>query len=77
MKKDPWLTDNMTNPLPDVIKEALFYSLELTKRQIKEVSENDEKKNESSNNDDEEMKDNKENEEEEESSDDSESSNES
>jgi hypothetical protein len=77
LKKDPWLTDNMTNPLPDVIKEALFYSLELTKRQIKEVSENDEKKNESSNNDDEEMKDNKENEEEEESSDDSESSNES
>ena len=76
LKKDPWLTDNMTNPLPDVIKEALFYSLELTKRQIKEVSENDEKKNESSNNDDEEMKDNKENEEEE-SSDDSESSNES
>ena len=77
LKKDPWLTDNMTSPLPDVIKEALFYSLELTKRQIKEVSENGEKKNESSNNDDEEMKDNKENEEEEESSDDSESSNES
>ena len=75
LKKDPWLTDNMINPLPDVIKEALFYSLELTKRQIKEISENEEKKNESSNNDDEENKENQENEEE--SSDDSESSNES
>ena len=76
LKKDPWLTDNMINPLPDVIKEALFYSLELTKRQMKEISENEERKNESSNNDDEENKDNQENEEEE-SSDDSESSNES
>ena len=75
LKKDPWLTDNMINPLPDVIKEALFYSLELTKRQIKEISENEEKKNESSNNDDEDNKENQENEEE--SSDDSESSNES
>ena len=75
LKKDPWLTDNMINPLPDVIKEALFYSLELTKRQIKEISENEEKKNESSNNDDEENKENQENEDE--SSDDSESSNES
>ena len=75
LKKDPWLTDNMINPLPDVIKEALFYSLELTKRQIKEISENEEKKNQSSNNDDEENKENQENEEE--SSDDSESSNES
>ena len=75
LKKDPWLTDNMINPLPDVIKEALFYSLELTKRQIKEISENEEKKNESSNNDDEENQENQENEEE--SSDDSESSNES
>ena len=75
LKKDPWLTDNMINPLPDIIKEALFYSLELTKRQIKEISENEEKKNESSNNDDEENKENQENEEE--SSDDSESSNES
>ena len=75
LKKDPWLTDNMINPLPDVIKEALFYSLELTKRQIKEISENEEKKIESSNNDDEENQENQENEEE--SSDDSESSNES
>ena len=72
LKKDPWLTDNMINPLPDVIKEALFYSLELTKRQIKEISENEEKKNESSNNDDEENQENQENEDE--SSDDSESS---
>ena len=75
LKKDPWLTDNMINPLPDVIKEALFYSLELTKRQIKEISENEEKKIESSNNDDEENQENQENEDE--SSDDSESSNES
>ena len=75
LKKDAWLTDNMINPLPDVIKEALFYSLELTKRQIKEIGENEEKKIESSNNDDEENQENQENEDE--SSDDSESSNES
>ena len=75
LKKDPWLTDDMKNPLPDVIKEALFYSLELTKRQMKEISENEEKKNENSNNEDEENKFEQENEEdeEEESSDDSES----
>ncbi len=34
LKRDPWLTDDMKNPFPDVIKEALFYSLELTRRQI-------------------------------------------
>ena len=34
LKRDPWLTDNMKNPFPDVIKEALFYSLELTRNQI-------------------------------------------
>ena len=81
LKKDPWLTDDMINPFPDVIKEALFYSLELTKKKIKENNENnenEEKKSESSNNDDEENKNNQENEEEEEeSSDESESSNES
>ena len=77
LKKDPWLTDNMKNPFPDVIKEALFYSLELTKRQIKEEKnvdssniEDDEsnEKNKNSNNDNKEQ----EEEEEEESSDDSE-----
>ena len=34
LKRDPWLTDHMKNPFPDVVKEALFYSLELTRRQI-------------------------------------------
>ena len=34
LKRDPWLTDDMKNPFPDVIKEALFYSLELTRNQI-------------------------------------------
>ena len=34
LKRDPWLTDDMKNPFPDVIKEALFYSLELTRKQI-------------------------------------------
>ena len=34
LKKDPWLTDDMKNPFPDVIKEALFYSLELARNQI-------------------------------------------
>ena len=34
LKRDPWLTDEMKNPFPDVIKEALFYSLELTRKQI-------------------------------------------
>ena len=37
LKRDPWLTDNMKNPFPDVIKEALFYSLELTRKQIKSL----------------------------------------
>ena len=37
LKRDPWLTDNMNNPFPDVIKEALFYSLELTRKQIKSL----------------------------------------
>ena len=34
LKRDLWLTDDMKNPFPDVIKEALFYSLELAKKQI-------------------------------------------
>ena len=72
LKKDPWLTNNMKNPFPDVIREALFYSLELTKRQIKLINEQNQGKNnnDSSSLDDEENKDNKENEEEEESSED-------
>ena len=73
LKKDPWLTNNMKNPFPDVIREALFYSLELTKRQIKLINEQNQgkdKNNDSSSLDDEENKDNKENEEEEESSED-------
>ena len=37
LKRDPWLTDDMKNPFPDVIKEALFYSLELTKNQIESL----------------------------------------
>lgn len=41
LKRDPWLTDQMKNPFPDVIKEALFYSLELTRKQI-ETLKNDE-----------------------------------
>ena len=57
LKKDPWLTDNMKNPFPDVIKEALFYSLELTKRQIKELNEEgDEKDKDSSNINEDEIK---------------------
>ena len=64
LKKDPWLTDNMKSPFPDVMKEALFYSLELTKRRIKEFNEgNEEKNNDSSNIDDEDIKENNENEE--------------
>ena len=34
LKKDLWLTDNMERPFPDIIKEALFYSLKLTQIQI-------------------------------------------
>ena len=41
LKRDPWLTDQMKNPFPDVIKEALFYSLELTRKQIESLK-NDE-----------------------------------
>ena len=41
LKRDPWLTDNMKNPFPDVIKEALFYSLELTKNQIESLKINE------------------------------------
>ena len=64
LKKDPWLTDNMKSPFPDVMKEALFYSLELTKRRIKEFNEGNEEKNkDSSNIDDEDIKENNENEE--------------
>ena len=75
LKKDPWLTDNMKNPFPDIMKEALFYSLELTKKQIKEMNEdNNEKNNDSLNIDDEDIKDKKESEEEEEESSEEESS---
>ena len=64
LKKDPWLTDNMKSPFPDVMKEALFYSLELTKRRIKEFNEGkEEKNNDSSNIEDEDIKENNENEE--------------
>ena len=42
LKRDPWLTDDMKNPFPDVIKEALFYSLELTRKQIKTMTKNNE-----------------------------------
>ena len=41
LKRDPWLTDDMKNPFPDVIKEALFYSLELTKNQIESLKNNE------------------------------------
>ena len=41
LKRDPWLTDDMKNPFPDVIKEALFYSLELTKNQIESLKVNE------------------------------------
>jgi len=41
LKRDPWLTDDMKNPFPDVIKEALFYSLELTKNQIESLKINE------------------------------------
>ena len=75
LKKDPWLTDNYKNPFPDVMKEALFYSLELTKRQIKEAKEENKKdnnnNNDSSNIDFDDIKDKKETEEEESSEDDS------
>ena len=78
LKKDPWLTNNMKNPFPDVIREALFYSLQLTKRQIKLINEENKGKKNNNNSiiDEEDNKEIKENEEEEEeeSSDDSDSS---
>ena len=58
LKKNMWLTDNMKNPFPDVMKEALFYSLELTKRRIKEMNEgNGDKNNDSLSIEEEEVKD--------------------
>ena len=64
LKKNLWLTDNMKNPFPDVMKEALFYSLELTKRRIKEMNEgNGDKNNDSLSIEEEEVKDKNEDEE--------------
>ena len=64
LKKNMWLTDNMKNPFPDVMKEALFYSLELTKRRIKEMNEgNGDKNNDSLSIEEEEVKDKNEDEE--------------
>ena len=64
LKKNIWLTDNMKNPFPDVMKEALFYSLELTKRRIKEMNEgNGDKNNDSLSIEEEEVKDKNEDEE--------------
>ena len=62
LKKNLWLTDNNKSPFPDIMKEALFYSLELTKKRIKIINEgNGDKNNESSSI--EEVKDKNENEE--------------
>ena len=64
LKKNMWLTDNMKSPFPDVMKEALFYSLELTKRRIKEMNEgNGDKNNDSLSIEEEEVKDKNEDEE--------------
>ena len=64
LKKNLWLTDNNKNPFPDIMKEALFYSLELTKKRIKIINEgNGDKNNESSSIEEEEVKDKNENEE--------------
>ena len=45
LKRNPWLTDDMKNPFPDVIKEALFYSLELTRKQIKSMKNDNDNSN--------------------------------
>ena len=64
LKKNLWLTDNNKSPFPDIMKEALFYSLELTKKRIKIINEgNGDKNNESSSIEEEEVKDKNENEE--------------
>ena len=64
IKKNLWLTDNNKSPFPDIMKEALFYSLELTKKRIKIINEgNGDKNNESSSIEEEEVKDKNENEE--------------
>ena len=64
LKKNLWLSDNNKSPFPDIMKEALFYSLELTKKRIKIINEgNGDKNNESSSIEEEEVKDKNENEE--------------
>ena len=64
LKKHLWLPDNNKSPFPDIMKEALFYSLELTKKRIKIINEgNGDKNNESSSIEEEEVKDKNENEE--------------
>ena len=64
LKKNLWLTDNNKSPFPDIMKEALFYSLELTKKRIKIINVGSvDKNNESSIIEEEEVKDKNENEE--------------
>ena len=64
LKKNLWLTDNNKSPFPDIMKEALFYSLEPTKQRIKIINVgNGDKNNESSSIEEEEVKDKNENEE--------------
>ena len=64
LKKNLWLSDNNKSPFPDIMKEALFYSLELTKKRIKIINEGSgDKNNESSSIEEEEVKDKNENEE--------------
>ena len=64
LKKNLWLTDNNKSPFPDIMKEALLYSFELTKKRIKIINEgNGDKNNESSSIEEEEVKDKNENEE--------------
>ena len=64
LKKNLWLTDNNKSPFPDIMKEAVFYSLELTKKRIKIINEGSgDKNNESSSIEEEEVKDKNENEE--------------
>ena len=64
LKKNLWLTDNNKSPFPDIMKEALFYSLELTKKRIKIINEGSgDKNNETSSIEEEEVKDKNENEE--------------
>ena len=74
LKRDPWLTNDMKDPFPDIIKEALFYSLELTRMQIQSLQEMNKLKNTDKNKndntkeniDDEDEEDDEENEEEDE-----------